>query len=178
LQKYAAWFAWKEIYMNIPAVSYDTGEFSANSSSSELEILGFGGNLDHQPEKQLMLAILLDAVECYQQYAGDETNRLFKDTEEWIFAEDQEWLFSFINICEAVDIAPQYLRKGLLQWNNERSRKVSAAKRLATESFIPIKKISRKSSAKRSSYSRLRYPTRQWPTERQNQRSAVQKTLL
>ena len=164
--------------MNSPAVSYDTGEFSANSSSSELEILGFGGNLDHQPEKQLMLAVLLDAVECYQQYASDETNRLFKDTEEWIFADDHEWLFSFINICEAIYIAPQYLRKGLLQWNNERSQKVSAGKRLATESFPPIKNISRKSSAKRSTYSHLRYPARQWPTEGQNQSSAVLKTLL
>ncbi len=154
--------------MNSPAVSYDTGDFNANSSSSELEILGFGGNLDRQPEKQLMLAVLLDAVECYQQYAGDETNRLFKDTEEWIFADDNEWLFSFINICEAMDIAPNYLRKGLLQWNMERSRKASAAKKLATESF-PSKNISRKSLAKRSTYSRLRYPTRQWPTERQNQ---------
>ena len=163
--------------MSSPAVSYDTGDFSANSSSSELEILGFGGNLDRQPEKQLMLAVLLDAVECYQQYVGDETNRLFKDTEEWIFADDHEWLFSFINICEAVDIAPQYLRKGLLQWNKERSRKVSPGKRLATESLPTIKNISRKSLAKRSTYTRLRYPTRQWPTEGQNQRSAVLKTL-
>jgi len=29
---------------------------------------------------------------------------------------DREWLFSFINICDALTIDPQYLRKGLLRW--------------------------------------------------------------
>ena len=61
-----------------------------------------------------MFAILLDAVECFQEYA--EQDRLFKDAEEWIFEDDHEWPFSFINICEAVDMDPKYLRKGLLHW--------------------------------------------------------------
>ncbi len=64
-----------------------------------------------------MFAILLDAIECFQKYAGDETNRVF---EEWIFDYDHGWSFSFINIPEAVDISPTYLRKGLLEWEKER----------------------------------------------------------
>ena len=61
-----------------------------------------------------MFAILLDAVDCFQEHAKDD--RLFKETEEWLFEDDHEWSYSFINICEAVDMDPEYLRKGLLQW--------------------------------------------------------------
>ena len=75
-----------------------------------------------QPEKRLMFAVLLDAVECFQKYAGHEANRLFKDTDEWIFEDDPECPFSFINICEAVGMDPEYLRKGLSQLNRERSK--------------------------------------------------------
>jgi hypothetical protein len=53
-------------------------------------------------------------VECFKEYA--EHDRLFKEAEEWIFEDDYEWPFSFINICQAVDMNPKYLRKGLLHW--------------------------------------------------------------
>jgi len=43
-----------------------------------------------------------------------EHDRLFKEAEEWNFEDDHEWPFSFINICQAVDMNPKYLRKGLL----------------------------------------------------------------
>ena len=91
-------------------------------SLSELDILGLYGASPTQPEKTLMFAVLLDAVECFQKYAGREANRLFKDTDEWIFEDDHEWPFSFINICEAVGMDPEYLRKGLSQLNRERSK--------------------------------------------------------
>ena len=76
-----------------------------------------------QPEKRLMLAVLLDAVECFQDYAPSvrrKPDRLFKDSEEWIFEDDHKWPFSFINICEALGIDPQYVRKGLLDWKETR----------------------------------------------------------
>jgi len=69
-----------------------------------------------QPEKSLMLAVLLDTAECFQKYAllrDEYTNRVFRDTEDWIFQDNHEWPFSFINICEALGIDPQYFRKGL-----------------------------------------------------------------
>jgi len=95
-------------------------------SLSELDILGLYGASPTQPEKTLMFAVLLDAVECFQKYAGREANRLFKDTDEWIFEDDHEWPFSFINICEAVDIDPKYLRKGLSHWKKRATPEVNA----------------------------------------------------
>ena len=98
--------------MNVGTASYGTGSFRAIGSLSESAIVDFYGTGDLQPEKKLMFAILLDAVECFQEYG--EQDPFFKDAAEWIFEDDHEWPYSFINICEAVDMNPKYLRKGLL----------------------------------------------------------------
>ena len=85
-----------------------------------------------QPERSLMFAVLLDAVECFQKYAllDDEyATRLFRETEMWIFEENREWPFSFINICEAFEINPQYLRQALLHWKQNAMKSVSTRER-------------------------------------------------
>lgn len=107
---------------------------SNGSRLAELDILSpeqhfeqFEKTSQVQAEKQLMFAVLLDAVECFQNYAPGarrKADRLFTYTEEWIFENDHKWPFSFINICEALEIDPQYVRKGLLHWKETRhSRK-------------------------------------------------------
>ena len=71
------------------------------------------------PETHLMLAVLEDAVACYQKYvlAQDERGgELFRDAEAWIMQEDHAWLFSFDNICESLGINPAYMRDGLVRW--------------------------------------------------------------
>jgi hypothetical protein len=62
-------------------------------------------------------------------------DRLFTATAEWIFEDDHKWPFSFLNICDAVGINPEYLRNGLQQWNEMRSGRVSGLKHPPT----PIK---------------------------------------
>jgi len=83
-----------------------------------------------------MFAILLDAVECFQKYAilrGEYANRLFKDTERWIFEDDSKWPFSFMNICEAVEMDPHYLRKGLSLWKlRAMQKRIPSAQRLSS----------------------------------------------
>src|SRR5215831_17266516 len=55
-----------------------------------------------EPEKRLMLAILEDAINCYQDNLlakrGRE-GRLFTEAEEWILEKGSDWIFSFKNIC-------------------------------------------------------------------------------
>ena len=82
-----------------------------------------------EPEKRLVIAILEDAVDCFRKHlwARDHKARqLFEDSEAWILSEDREWPFSFENICELLDLNPEYLRRGLLTWKetqmSERSR--------------------------------------------------------
>ena len=82
-------------------------------------------------EKRLILSVLEDAVECFMKCIDSPTSkgqRLFRDAEEWISLEDKHWVFSFDNVCDMLDINPDYMRRGLRQW---KERKVEALQRAA-----------------------------------------------
>ena len=71
------------------------------------------------PEEKLMFAVLTDAIECFQKYLGASASRrrrLFTEAETWISSRDSSWPYSFENVCEALNIDPNYLRLGLTQW--------------------------------------------------------------
>jgi len=81
-------------------------------------------------EKRLVLSVLEDAVECFMKCIDSSTNkgqRLFRDAEEWINLEDKKWVFSFDNVCEMLDVNPEYLRRGLREW---KVRKLEAIERV------------------------------------------------
>ncbi len=70
------------------------------------------------PEKTLMLAVLEDAIECFQKYASSrnpKTRQLFEEAEEWILEQESDWLFSFNQVCATMGWNPEYIRKGLLR---------------------------------------------------------------
>jgi hypothetical protein len=74
-------------------------------------------------EKRLILSVLEDAVECYMkciEAATSKGQRLFRDADEWINHQDKHWVFSFDNVCEMLDIEPEYLRTGLRKWKAAR----------------------------------------------------------
>ncbi|HLW69605.1 MAG TPA: hypothetical protein VKS22_03180 [Candidatus Binataceae bacterium] len=82
-------------------------------------------------EKRLILSVLEDAVECFMKCidaSSSKGQRLFRDADEWIALEDKHWVFSFDNVCEMLDINPEYLRRGLKQW---KQRKIEALERAA-----------------------------------------------
>ena len=67
-------------------------------------------------ERRLMLAVLQDAVECYQKYALARDPRgveLFRDANQWIESGERDWPFSYENVCEVLGLNPEYIRKGL-----------------------------------------------------------------
>lgn len=71
------------------------------------------------PEEKLMFAVLTDAIECFQKYYGANAprrRRLFTEAEAWISKRDYAWPYSFENICETLNIDPNYLRVGLTRW--------------------------------------------------------------
>jgi hypothetical protein len=74
------------------------------------------------PEQRLMLAVLEDAVWCFQNglRAKDKKKQeLSREAEQWMLEEDSGWLFSFNEICELLGIESNYLRKRLLKWKKE-----------------------------------------------------------
>jgi hypothetical protein len=90
------------------------------------------------PEKGLMLAVLQDAIVCFQEHLGTTCKRkmsLYRDAEGWLFDHDRSYLFSFENICEALGFEPDYLRQGLVRWKNAALAKThprQSRKRLAS----------------------------------------------
>lgn len=73
-------------------------------------------------QRRLMIAVLEDAIECFQKYAYAKDNRsrqLGSEAEEWFLTDDPNWLFSFVNVCETLGINPEFLRQGLLAWKEK-----------------------------------------------------------
>src|SRR5438046_5389128 len=65
-----------------------------------------------EPERVLMLAVLEDAIVCFQDNLGATCKRkkaLHLDAEEWILDDDKSYLISFANVCQALTFDPLYL---------------------------------------------------------------------
>jgi hypothetical protein len=73
----------------------------------------------HEPERRLAIAVLQDAVDCFQKHLCSrdrKARQLYLDAEEWICSDDRSWPFSFENICDLLQINAEYLRRGLIAW--------------------------------------------------------------
>ena len=67
-------------------------------------------------ECRLLWAVLEDGIECYLRYVDHPSSamrELFQEANDWIEAQEGEGLCSFIGICDALQIDPSYLRRGL-----------------------------------------------------------------
>lgn len=67
-------------------------------------------------ERQLLLAVLADAVHCYRVHRTAVTKneqQMFRESEEWIISDDEVSPFSFLNVCQVLNIDAAYLRQGL-----------------------------------------------------------------
>jgi hypothetical protein len=76
-----------------------------------------------EPEKRLMLAILEDAINCFQDNVLAESGKrkkLLDDAQDWFLEGRGEWIFSFRNVCELLGLNPEYLRGGLMRWKERR----------------------------------------------------------
>src|SRR4029453_3006590 len=70
-------------------------------------------------EERLMLAVLENAVEYFQKYVlarKPSGKKRFQEAEEWLLEKDSESFFSFENICETLQLHPNYIRQGLMCW--------------------------------------------------------------
>jgi hypothetical protein len=85
-------------------------------------------------EERLMLAVLESAVEDFQKYVlarKPSGKKLFQQAEEWFLEKESEELFSFENICETLQLHPDYIRQGLMVWKEAKLKLSSADTDLA-----------------------------------------------
>ena len=70
-------------------------------------------------EYGLVEAVLCAAIREYQKFAELHTRhgeRSFREVDRWFWADDRQWYFSFVNICEILNLDPTYIRTGLKMW--------------------------------------------------------------
>ena len=71
-----------------------------------------------QGERRLVLAILEDAINCFQTYIfanRSRNRRLFREAEAWLMSENDE-PFSFEHVCAVLGLEPTYIRRGIQRW--------------------------------------------------------------
>jgi hypothetical protein len=89
--------------------------------------------LQKKGEYRLLVAVLEDAIACYQKYAlsiEKRDRRAFEEVEQWIMdapvvpPRKDDYSFSFEQICGVLGLDPAYMRHGLQKW---RDRRIAAA---------------------------------------------------
>jgi hypothetical protein len=90
------------------------------------------------PVKRLMMAVLEDALRCFQNNAtaaSGPRKRLFAEAEQWLCGDTSDGLFSFETVCETLGIEPHFLRAGLRAWRMQQLAG-DASRRLARRSPV------------------------------------------
>ncbi len=104
-----------------------------------------------EPEKLLMLAVLTDAVRCFRMGSAcgqGPRRRVFADAEWWLFRAEGNGPFSVENICDALEIDPRRLRRGVLDWR-DRELAGEASRMIRRPPVLPVKQASGSTSMSR-----------------------------
>lgn len=112
-------------------------------SRAQRRLDDFQTNLYQQPEKMLVLAVLEDAIACFQNFrvATDvRDKKIFSEARTWLWSDRYDWPFSYRNICDVLGIDASYLRQGLARWKHERyPAKITDARRASWPMKFPPK---------------------------------------
>lgn len=74
------------------------------------------GDADGEGARELMRAVLLDAIACLRLAASRsaEAKRLAEEARYWMLSTSRTWPFAFEAICDVLGISATYLRRVLL----------------------------------------------------------------
>jgi hypothetical protein len=78
--------------------------------------LVYGSRTQASPEQRLLIAVLEDAIYCFERYhdARDcRSRRLFREAEEWIMGAHDSQPLSFEYVCAVLDLEPSAVRCSL-----------------------------------------------------------------
>ncbi len=76
----------------------------------------FEASTRRSPERDLLVAVLEDAMQCIERHAGAERaaeRALCADAQRWMASRDRSWFFSFENVCAALDLDADAVRAGV-----------------------------------------------------------------
>ena len=70
------------------------------------------------PERALVMVVLWQAASDLQKFRfakARKQQRLYMEAYKWVASDDRSWPYSFVNLCEALKLSPEYLRAGMLE---------------------------------------------------------------
>jgi hypothetical protein len=95
-------------------------------------------------EKRLMAAILEDAVAVSTRREIPKTSKarhVLRETMRWIRSNDRTWTFSFLRICETLDLEPTAIRRGIRALRGEEIPATACIGVIdAVEEYAPVKR--------------------------------------
>jgi hypothetical protein len=86
-------------------------------------------------EQRLMAAIMEDAVAVCSKSAPPKTSKerhVLRETLRWVRSNDRTWTFSFLRICETLDLDPSAIRRGIRVLRGEEAPAAERATMLPT----------------------------------------------
>lgn len=96
-------------------------QFDRTVSVDPIIAAAFFGSSSHNgpvsAERELMIAVLSDAIECFWKYRNSRAAlaiRLYQEAKAWLFADNENQPFSFQNICQTLGLESSYIRRGIL----------------------------------------------------------------
>jgi hypothetical protein len=123
----------------------DTGEHLLSPASvlpEQFYVRTAGSSHPVSGVRALMWAMLEDAIVCVQQQAltpSRRRQRLAREAEQWICTDNTAWVFSFLNVCAALGLEPEYLRTKLTQWRQRWTRSASPKGVMGEPSVVAFK---------------------------------------
>jgi len=96
------------------------------------------------PEKAMAAGVLRQAAYDLRRFRGATSGverQLYLDAYDWIAADDFSWPYSFVNICQSINLAPEAARRELLKdassgifrfWTKRAGRVLRALQTFAT----------------------------------------------
>lgn len=84
------------------------------------------------PERALLSALLFDGVQSCISYfiaTTPDQRSQFREAYNWVMENDSDYAFSFVCVCEALGINPEYLRLGLVNASQSLLQHVSKSRR-------------------------------------------------
>lgn len=79
--------------------------------------LGWNPSYPKTPERNLLLAMLAQAANDLQRCRLDlrrRSRRIYGEAYRWVMSNDRSHPFSFVNVCEALQLSPVALRQGMI----------------------------------------------------------------
>jgi hypothetical protein len=120
--------------LDMLAITSQLDQFDDELSQADavLPVQFHNGHADTtEPLRRLMVAILVDAIRCFQielKSRRPDGRQECAEARSWLFSDDGDGCFSFRAVCDALEIDPKAIRKRLTEWEEtcagDKSRRI------------------------------------------------------